>query len=342
MPKQIIMRTSNYIGDTIMMLPALELVQREYPDASITIVCKAKSRDIFRGKGIKDIIIDDTKGKGRFFRTLQFVRKLRKNKYDLGILFHNSFLTALLFRLAKVKTLIGYQKEGRKFLLDFSLPIDRSWHYSNHYANLVNIYWNSKYDYLPPMILEFKKTELFDKAGRPLVGFLLGEECAKAQNHKDSYAYRIKKGARRYPLNLGEKLFEYLSKEDIDFVLLGDSKDCKNHRIYTNLLKKNMKHVVDLTGKTSVGECIDAIGTLDLLVTIDTSAMHMAAATNTEFILLQGKGTSPLSVVFPIDGEGHVLNKGQHCLRGEDMISAIKPDDIYHKIMELLEKKSYL
>ncbi|MBS9768709.1 MAG: glycosyltransferase family 9 protein [Flavobacteriaceae bacterium] len=323
--KKIIIRTPNFIGDTVMMLPALELVRMEYPDAEITVVCKPHSAELFRGKGIAKIIVDDTKGKGRFNRTLKFVKQLRQEKYDLGILFHNSFLTALLFRLARIKTLIGYEKEGRKFLLDFSLPIDRNWHYSNHYANLVNLYFGNKYTELPQGKLVHKKSELVEKKASLLVGFVLGGE---------------NKGARRYPLELGKQLFEKLSAEEVDIVLLGDKQDCENHQKYAEVLKENGANCTDLTGKTTVAGFIDAIAELDLLVTIDTSAMHIASAVGTEFVVLVGKGTSPFSVVYPKFGKGHILEKGQLCLRGEDMIKSISPNDIYGKIMEILNKKA--
>lgn len=327
MPKKIIIRTPNFIGDTIMMLPALELIRMEYPEAELTVVCRAMAVDVFRGKGISEIIVDDTKGKGRLRRTLKLVKQLRQNSYDLCFLFHNSFLTALLFRLAKVKRLVGYNKEGRKFLLNFSLPIDRSWHYSNHYANLVNQYLGGKYDKLPPMKLETQESKFLNKGEKPLVGFVFGGE---------------NKGERRYPRRLSKELVESLCKNDIEFVLLGDNQDCENHKECASVAEKNQKKYYNFTGGTSVAEFIDAIAVLDLLVTIDTSAMHIAAATGTEFIVLVGKGTSPLSVVFPKDGKGHIINKGMHCLKGEDMISAIQPRDIYNKIMEVLKKKSYL
>ncbi len=315
-----------------MMLPALELVEKEYPDAEITVVCKPHSVGLFRGKGVAKIIPDDTKGKRRFGRTLQFVKQLRQEKYDLGILFHNSFLTALLFRLARIKTLIGYEKEGRKFLLNFSLPIDRNWHYSNHYA----------YDTLPPARLHRRKSQLLEKKRKPLVGFVLGNEIVKGKTAKERYIYRIKKGARRYPKALGIALFEKLSSEDLDIVFLGDKQDCENHEEYATVLKRKGANCINLTGKTTVEEFIDAIASLDLLVTIDSAALHIAAAVGTEFVVLVGKGTSPFSVVCPKVEKGHVIEKGLHCLRGEDMIKMISPNDIFDKVIQVLNKKSYL
>ena len=55
----IIIKTPNFIGDTIMMMSALELVKMEYPNAKITIVCKEYSKDLFRSKNINKIIIYD-------------------------------------------------------------------------------------------------------------------------------------------------------------------------------------------------------------------------------------------------------------------------------------------
>ncbi len=340
--KKLIIRTPNYIGDTVMILPALELVKKECPDAEITVVCKPHSVALFRGKNIAKIIVDDTKGKGRFGRTLRFVKQLRQEKYDLGVLFHNSFLTALLFRLARIKTLIGYEKEGRKFLLNFSLPIDRNWHYSNHYANLVNLYFGDKYDTLPSARLHSRKSQLLEKKRKPLVGFVLGNEIVKGRTAKERYIYRIKKGGRRYPKALGIVLFEKLSSEDLDIVFLGDKQDCENHEEYAALLKRKGANCINLTGKTTVEEFIDALASLDLLVTIDSSALHIAAAVGTEFVVLVGKGTSPFSVVCPKNGKGHVIEKGQHCLRGEDMMKMISPNDIFEKVMQVLNKKSYL
>lgn len=324
MGKKIIIRTPNYIGDTIMILPALELLRSGCPEACFTVVCKPHSEAIFRGKGIEKVIIDDTKGKGRLRKILRLIKILRREPYDLGILFHNSFLTALVFRLARVRKLVGYSNENRSFLLNFSLSLDRNWHYVNRYAHLVNQYLENKYDILPKMQLCYEQSGFVQKMDKPLVGFMLGGE---------------NKGTRRYPKELALQLFEKIAEADFDIVLLGNKQDAENHGSYANLIKSRGGSVLDLTGKTTVSEFIDAVAALDLLVTIDTSAMHIAAGVDTEFIVLLGKGTSPFSVVFPKQGKGHIIEKGQQCVRSEDMIKMILPKDIFLKIMEILNKK---
>ena len=51
----IIIKTPSFIGDTVMMMPALELLFQEYPKSSFTIVCKPSSKDLFRNKNINKI-----------------------------------------------------------------------------------------------------------------------------------------------------------------------------------------------------------------------------------------------------------------------------------------------
>lgn len=329
MGKNIIIRTPNFIGDTIMMLPALSLVRTEYPEACITVVCRELCQDIFRGQEIEEIIVDNTKKGNRLLRTIVLIRLLRKKSYDLGILFQNSFLSAFVFRLARIKTIIGYEKESRKVLLDFHIRLDRHRHYVNHYANLVNEYFDGKYKLLPEMKLFFQASNLLKKGTKPLVGFIFGGTNKNTE-----------RGVRQYPEYQVYELLQLLDDKQIDIVFLGDNEDAPIHQLYENQLKEEGKECINLTGKTTVAEYIDAIATLDLLVTIDTSAMHIAAAVGTEFIVIVGKGTSSFDTVKPKGDKGHILFSGERYIRDEDIIKAIKSKDIYAKMLEILNKKS--
>lgn len=316
---KIIIRTPNFIGDTIMMLPALELIKKEYSNSEITIVCKASSVDLFRDKNIKNIIIDDTKNgkKGRLKRTFKLINTIKKEHYELGFIFHNTLLDAIIFKLSNIDKLIGYDKEQRKIFLDFYLKIDRTRHYVNHYANLVNKFLDDKYSDLPKMELSFYESKFIENSKNKTVGFALGGD------NKDT---------RRYPKELSVKLFELFKGEDINIVLLGDKDDSLNNKIYEDVLENNNNNILNLSGKTNVSEFIDAIGSLDLLVTIDSSAVHIAAAVNTKFILLVGKGSSALDTTYPKVDFGTKIYKGQNKIKDEDMIYAISPDDIFQLV----------
>ncbi len=313
----IIIKAPSFIGDTIMMLPALELLKLEYPDAKFTIVCKESCVDIFRGKCIDRILIDNTKGKNRVKKSIALVNKIREDSYQLGVLFHNTLLDALIFKLSKIDTIIGYEKENRRFLLDFWLKINRSRHYVNHYAILVNEYLGGKYSKLPPMELKPQKQTLVEKDdNKVLIGF----------------AVRSDKDSRSYTTKHSLELFDIIADRGFHIVLFGDKDDTKSNTLYEQKLKKLGCRVTNLSAKTTLGEFIDVINILDLLITIDSSAMHIAAATKTPFITLIGKGTSPFSVVKPKVDFGSFLFKADMCIKGEDYIKEIKPIDIANEI----------
>jgi len=322
---KIVVRTPNFIGDSVMMLSAFELLKQAYPNAKFTVVTKASSIDLFRGKGVERFIVDDTKSskKGRWRRIIKLIAHIRKEHYDLGFLFHNSFLNALVFKLSRIDTIIGYNKESRKVLLDFWLKIDRSRHYINHYAYLVNAYIGHTYHKLPLPQLSTEPSQLLDKKTKPLVGFVLGG---------------ANKGNRHYPKALALELFELLKEKPIDIVLLGDGEDSEHNRIYESHLKEHSNcDIINLSGQTTVAEFIDAIASLDLLVTIDTSAMHIAAATHTPFITLVGKGSSSFDVVKPKVDWGSYLYKDCLDIDDSNLIANIKPDIIRDSIQRYLD-----
>lgn len=320
----IIIRTPNFIGDTIMMLPAFELLKLEYPTANFTIMCKESCIDIFRDKGIKKFIVDDSRleKKGRLKKSLLVINEIRQERYDLGIVFRNTLVDACIFKLSKIDRVIGYDNENRKIFLDFWLKIDRTRHYINHYAYLINLYLDNKYQTLPLMQLNSKKSNLIYKKSQKIIGFVLGGD---------------NKGSRTYPKNLSLKLFELLKNENIDIVLLGDKDDNQNNKIYENYLKSIQINTNNLSGKTTIAEFIDLISSLDLLVTIDTSAMHIASATDTPFITLIGKGTSVFESVKPKVNFGRYLYQDNLDIDDNILISNIKPKKIKEIILEVLK-----
>lgn len=313
--QKIVIRTPNFIGDTINTTPAIELLKEEYPDAEFTLIGPAFIRDIFKYDRRVTRMICFEKGK-RKDRTL--LKELRKEPYDLGILFINTFISALLFKMARIRKIIGYNNEGRGFLLDFKLKINRNIHYINHYATLVNKFLNNKYTFLPPLTVTYTKEETFGfENQQPTIGLYLGGK---------------NKGYRRYPEQLSVELLKQLSGYNI--VLIGDKNDNANHETY--LEEARLPNAINLTGKTTVEGLINTISNLDLLVTIDSAAMHIAAATETPFIALMGLSTSPTSVILPKVDFGKILKVENNMINEENYMNNLCPEIITDKINSLL------
>ncbi|NJM53895.1 MAG: glycosyltransferase family 9 protein, partial [Blastocatellia bacterium] len=133
---KIVVRGTNWVGDAVMQIPALRELRRIFPDANITLCTRSWAKGIFQDADFIDDILTIEPEESVF----QQAKKWRKGKYDLAILFTNSFQTAFISKLGKVKERFGYANEGRSFLL--TNPIEKPvWKDERHeiyyYLNLV-------------------------------------------------------------------------------------------------------------------------------------------------------------------------------------------------------------
>ena len=109
-------RSPNWIGDCIMCLPALRVIKKKCPGARIYMAAKEYLCAVYQNIGEIDAIIPLPDAPG-FKSTLQGAGKLRTRGFDWGLLFTNSFHSALLFKLAGIKNVAGYVKDLRGWLL---------------------------------------------------------------------------------------------------------------------------------------------------------------------------------------------------------------------------------
>lgn len=319
--KKIIIRTPNFIGDTINTTPCLELVKREYPEAELVIVGPDFVREIFKyDSRVTDYITFPLSRKKRLSTYWYILKELRKQHGDLGIIFVNTLISAVLFKFGNVKRNIGYRKEGRSFLLDYSPKINYHKHYINRYASLFNEYIGNKYVTLPELSLPHTGESTFHfNNSQKTIGLYLGGE---------------NKDFRRYPDDYAIELLQVLNQNGYNQVLIGDAHDKVKHTYYAE--KAHVGNLINLTDKTSIEGFINTISNVDLLVTIDSSALHIAAATKTPFIALLGLSTSPTSTIVPKVSFGQVLKIENNLIREEDYMKNITPEVILQNVKKML------
>jgi heptosyltransferase-2 len=116
---KILIRATNWIGDAIMSLPALRAIRRRFPDADITVCARPWVSALYEGERSIDkvMVLEGAAGARDWKSKLDLVRRLRRGNFDLAILFPNSFESAAVVRLAGMKRIIGYARDGRSFLL---------------------------------------------------------------------------------------------------------------------------------------------------------------------------------------------------------------------------------
>src|SRR5918993_2662361 len=127
--KRVVVRSTNWVGDSLMTVPALRALRRVLPDAKITLAIRPGAKGIFaEADFIDDVLVYDRKGALSVFPQ---IREWRRRRFDLALLFQNAFEAALIPFLAGVPLRLGYETESRQSLLTHPLPLP-DWRSSKH------------------------------------------------------------------------------------------------------------------------------------------------------------------------------------------------------------------
>ncbi|MGN6724527.1 MAG: lipopolysaccharide heptosyltransferase II [Tepidisphaeraceae bacterium] len=126
-PQRILVVQPSWVGDAVMATPALRAIRNLYPNAQISYLIKRYVKAMYTGMPWADKLITYRTGKsakpsGRG-DLLSLVTKIRRRRFDLAILLPGSFKAALACKMARIPRIVGYDRDGRGFLLtDKLLP----------------------------------------------------------------------------------------------------------------------------------------------------------------------------------------------------------------------------
>jgi heptosyltransferase-2 len=119
--ERILVRTTNWVGDAVMSLPALRALRERFPRAHIAILAKPWVADLYRREPFCDALIPYTpRTLGEKYRA---ARALAADKFDAAILLQNAFEAAAVAAVARIPERIGYARDGRGFLLTKPVPV---------------------------------------------------------------------------------------------------------------------------------------------------------------------------------------------------------------------------
>jgi len=108
----------NLVGDTVMATPAFRALRLGFPDARIVAVIKPKiAATLEGGTWFADRIGFDPRSKRPEERSLAVLRRLRRERSHLAVLFPNSVRSALMAFASGARRRVGYARGGRGWLL---------------------------------------------------------------------------------------------------------------------------------------------------------------------------------------------------------------------------------
>src|SRR3954466_10495521 len=119
-PEKVLVVQPNWVGDAVMATPALRAIRELYPNSHISYLMRRYVKPVYMGMPWANQLITyrtgKTKakaGKGLF----DLAARLRAGKFDLAIVLPNSFRSALMCKMAGIDRVVGYERDGRGFLL---------------------------------------------------------------------------------------------------------------------------------------------------------------------------------------------------------------------------------
>ena len=117
--QHLLVRATNWIGDAVMSIPALREIRRSHPGWRITVLALPWVAGLYEGESFCDeVLIYQREGRHRgLCGRERLARDLRTRRFQRAILLQNAFDAAWLAWRAGVPERIGYDRDGRGWLL---------------------------------------------------------------------------------------------------------------------------------------------------------------------------------------------------------------------------------
>ena len=220
-------------------------------------------------------------------------KRLRQERYDQAILLPNSFKSALIPFWADIKKRTGWLGEMRFGLLNdyryldkkaFPLMIQR-------FAALGLAKNGSVPNALPWPKLQVDSNQVAVTVTQLHISTILEKKPILALCPGAEYG-----SAKRWPARYYATLANQKMAEGWVVWVLGSIKD---QSIANEIQVLTQNKVFDFTGRTGLGEAIDLLSCVDLVVTNDSGLMHLAAALGKPLVVIYGSSdprfTPPLT-----------------------------------------------
>jgi ADP-heptose:LPS heptosyltransferase len=314
--RNILLIRLNNIGDALVTTPFIGQLKNKI-DCNIDILCHKRNSVVFENNKSADNVFVLEKGFINFFRMLF---RIRKNKYYCIVDTHNdvSATVNLFLILAKSDFRFGVKKQD-----------------SNLYTHTIDIQEPLKYHYCerPLFLLNlFGVKPDFENAG-PVYNFRRESEDFvkefKTNNFKDSkflIGINLFAGslARFWGTENFKKLILFLKSYPVDIILITPGK------VPVNIDELSDKAKIL---KTDFDKLAALISKLDLLITPDTSAVHLASAYGTPVFGLYVHN-NPDDIIW-----SPYRTDFEYAATTEETLASIKYEDAEGKLKGFLEKR---
>ena len=258
-----------FIGDIALSTPLLAKIKDKYPNAKLYYLTTPAGASLLKNNPkIEKVIIFDKKGKdkgiGGFFR---ITKELRKYRFSKVFILHRYLRSSLIGYFSGAEEKIGFDTASGSFLYDKKVKYKKELHEIDRLLEFVDGE-NKKYkiEIYPSSVNVENINEIWKKYG--------------ILDHKIiTIAPGSKWFTKMWPKEYFDELIDKLIKtEKVKVILVGGKED-------KEIKLKNDYKTIDLRGETSLLDLAEILKRSDVIVTNDSSPIHIGSAFEKPYII---------------------------------------------------------
>jgi len=281
-PFRMLIRSSNWLGDAVMSVPAVRAIKNGRPDVHVTIAAPDKIAPMWKLIPEVDAIIPLQNDS-----LFSVVRLLREQMpFDAAILFPNSLRVALETSLSGIPRIVGYRGHSRSWVVNQIVREPRKLgppeHHSLRFFRIARECGGETSKIELPNLNQTSNIK-----HETLIGLCAGAEYGPAK--------------RWLPERFAEAAAKITAQSAAQWVLLGTKNDAA---IGEQIAAAIGDQCVNRIGQTTLEQLIDELRQCRLLLTNDTGTMHLASLLGVPVVAVFGS-TEP-RLTGPL-GNGHII-----------------------------------
>ncbi len=337
---KLLLRSPNWVGDAIMATPVVKALKKNLPESSLHVLAKSWVAPIWNNLDeVSSVITMETYGRKGMGAWLKLVGRLRQERYDVVLILPRSFSTAWMAFWAAVPVRIGYQGEARGLLLSHALPWSVSLQQGPrpqsylHLLSALGIKTDSDdgriFAATPSMKATAAAEALLGPGTRTRVGIAPGSVAP----------------SRRWPWERYARLVRLLQEQGVQVVLLGSGSD---QLLAEQVAARAGGEVLITAGKTDLDTGLAVVRKMQLVISNDSGAMHMAYAQQVPVLVLQGAADPRVTGPFG-SASAYLRNEQLSCapcvknecpLKNLACMTSLSVEEVWTKVQSMLGKLS--
>lgn len=323
-----------FIGDIVLSTPLVKKLKEVYPWSDITYVTTPAGASILRNNpNISEIIEYDKRGKHKGLKGIyQLGKRLKYENFNLVITPHRYLRSSVLSWLTGSPVRKGYKNAAASFLYTEKIPYDRNKHEVEKLLSFVFGKEDKRYE-----IELYPNEQDIKKVNEMLIGYKEKKLILLAPGSK----WFTKKWSLEY---FNEVIGQLMNREDIITGIIGGADE-----LALNIVTGG--NIVDFRGKTTLLELAELIRRSELVLTNDSSPIHIASAwKNVKILAIFGPTVKELgffpwsknSIIFETEGlscRPCSLHGGDKCPQKHfKCMLDIKPEIVLNEILKIIER----